>query len=151
MFGLARTHVLRRTRGHGSFPGADYVLLAEIALAGEIWEIPERLFLRRFHGETSRVMNPSPEEYTLWHNPSAKPVRFEAARLLREYLAGVGHAPLSPYDRIACYASVTGTWTRRYAVTRHPIRLLRRSLRRRPAASTPESSARPLPAVLPTL
>ena len=40
--------------------------MAEIALAGEIWELPDRLFYRRLHGATSRVSNPSPEEYTIF-------------------------------------------------------------------------------------
>lgn len=118
LFGLIRSDAVRATRGHGSFPCADYVLIAEIALTGEIWEIPERLFHRRMHGGASRALNPSPEQYTLWHDPSATPVRHERLRLLREYLAAVRHARLAPVERAECYASVIAAWGRRYAAVK---------------------------------
>lgn len=130
IFGLVRSDALRATRGHGSFPCADYVLIAEIALTGEIWEIPERLFHRRLHGGTSRLLNPGSEEYTLFLDPTVKPVRHERRRLLREYLAAVRHARLSPVERAQCYASVTAAWTLRYALTKEPLRRLQRAFRR---------------------
>ena len=131
LFGLFRSSVLRTTRGHGSFPGADYVLIAEVALRGEIWEIAERLFLRRRHPGISRVVNPSPEEYTLFFDPSAKPVKHERVRLLREYLAAVRHADLTLPERAACYATVTAQWSRRYGSIKRPIRNLETGARRR--------------------
>lgn len=130
IFGLVRSDALRATRGHGSFPGADYVLIAEIALTGEIWEVPERLFHRRLHGGTSREQNPRPEDYTNFLDPTVKPVKHERLRLLREYLAAVRHARLSPIDRAACYASATAAWTRRYAVNKEPPRRIKRAFRR---------------------
>jgi glycosyltransferase involved in cell wall biosynthesis len=130
VFGLVRTEVLRATRGHGSFPAADWVLMLEIALQGEVWEIPERLFLRRRHLGISRVLNPSPEHYTLWVDPTAKPVRHERLRLLREYMAAVRHADLSAAERARCYATVTGAWTRRYGSIRRPLRRLELAARR---------------------
>jgi len=129
LFGLIRSDALRATRMHGSYPSADWVLIAEIALAGEVWELPERLFYRRLHGATSRVSNPSPEEYTVFLDPSVKPVKHEGRRLLREYLAAVRHARLSPVERAECYASVTAAWTRRYAMTKEPLRRLKRVFR----------------------
>jgi glycosyltransferase involved in cell wall biosynthesis len=130
-FGVVRSNVLRATRGHGSFPGADYVILVEVALRGEIWEIPERLFLRRRHAGISRVLHPSSEEYTLFFDPTAKPVRRERLRLLREYLAAVRHADLTPLERAACYATVTTEWTRRYGSIKRPLRKLEAALRPR--------------------
>ena len=131
LFGLVRSASLRATRGHGSFPGADYVLLSEIALGGEIWEIPERLFKRRMHGARSRLLNPAPEQYTLWLDPTAQPVQHEQLRLLREYLAGVRYASLPPVERVECYAAVMSAWTRRYGSIRHPLRRLRIAAHRR--------------------
>lgn len=130
VFGLHRSEALRATRLHGSFPSADYVLIAEIALAGELWEIPERLFHRREHAAASRAANPSAEEYTVFLDPSVKPVKRESLRLLREYLAAVSHAQLTPLQRAECYAAVAAAWTRRYAVTKEPLRKARRALRR---------------------
>lgn len=135
IFGLFRTDVLRATRGHGSFPCADYVLIAEVALAGQIWEIPERLFYRRVHSGMSRLLNPGSEEYTLWLDPSVAPVEHESRRLLHEYLAAVRRAPLSVADRTACYGAVIAAWTLRYGVTKEPLRKLQRAVggRRAPA------------------
>jgi glycosyltransferase involved in cell wall biosynthesis len=129
-FGLVRSDALRATRGHGSFPGADYVLVLELALQGEIWNIPERLFLRRRHARTSRLLNPSPEDYTSWFDPAAKPVKHERLRLLREYLAAVRHAELSPVEHGACYATVTVAWARRYGSIRRPLRRVEQAARR---------------------
>lgn len=129
-FGLVRSDALRATRGHLSFPGADYVLMLEIALQGEIWEISEHLFLRRRHAGISRMVNPSSEEITSFLDPAAKPVRHERLRLLGEYLAAVRHADLSRVERAACYASVTAAWSRRYGSIRRPLRRLEVAARR---------------------
>jgi len=131
LFGLVRSDALRATRGHGSFPCADYVLMSELALTGEIWEIPERLFYRRMHGGTSRLMNPAPEEYTHWLDPTRKPVEHERVRLLHEYLAAVRHARLSPVERAECYASVVAAWAKRYGSIRGPLRKLQVAARER--------------------
>ena len=48
-FGVYRSETLRKTRLIDSFFASDNVLLAEIAMLGEIREIPEVLFQRRFH------------------------------------------------------------------------------------------------------
>ena len=56
VFGLTRTEVLRRTRGMGDYVGSDVPLLAELALHGRVVEIPQRLFLRRFHPEASSAL-----------------------------------------------------------------------------------------------
>ena len=45
-YGVARAEVLRKTRLFGSFPSSDYVLLGEMAMLGELREIPEVLFKR---------------------------------------------------------------------------------------------------------
>jgi glycosyltransferase involved in cell wall biosynthesis len=132
-FGLLRSDALRATRGHGSFPGADWVLMLEIALQGEVWEIPEPLFFRRRHAGISRMVNPSPEAYTLFFDPNAKPVRHERLRLLREYLAGVRHAGLSRTEQAKCYGAVATAWSRRYGSVRRPLRRLELAARRRMA------------------
>jgi glycosyltransferase involved in cell wall biosynthesis len=130
MYGLMRSDALRATRMHGSFPSADYILIAELALVGECWEIPERLFYRRVHSDSTRDTRPDPEEYTVFLDPSAKPVKYEGIRLLREYLAAVRHARLSRVERAQCYAAVVAAWIRRYAMTKEPLRKVQRALRR---------------------
>jgi glycosyltransferase involved in cell wall biosynthesis len=131
IFGLVKTDVLRSTRGHGSFPGADWVLMLEIALAGEVWEVPERLFLRRRHAGISRTENTTVEEYTRFLDPDATPVTHERLRLLREYLAGVRHADLPRLERAACRVTVAAAWSRRYGSVRRPLRRMQAATHRR--------------------
>ncbi len=65
-FGVIRRSVLERSRLLGAFPSADYAMMAEFALLGEIWEIPEVLFFRREHAAMSRAANPSASEAAEW-------------------------------------------------------------------------------------
>jgi glycosyltransferase involved in cell wall biosynthesis len=48
-YGLVRSTILKKTALIGAFIGSDISLLAELALYGKFWEIPEFLFYRRLH------------------------------------------------------------------------------------------------------
>ena len=115
IFGLVRAEALAKTRLHGNYPAADWVLLSELALLGELWEIPEPLFLRRMHAMTSRAANQSLEELSAWFDPAAVPVTNERKRLRREYVAGIRRADLSRVERLATLAIFTPTWIRRHS------------------------------------
>ena len=52
-FGLLRPRSLRRTALLAPFIASDVPLLAELTLYGTFWEVPERLFYRRFHPSAS--------------------------------------------------------------------------------------------------
>jgi glycosyltransferase involved in cell wall biosynthesis len=56
IFGLVRTKSLANTRLLPRYPGGDYPLLGELAMAGKFVEVPELLFLRRLHPEASSQM-----------------------------------------------------------------------------------------------
>jgi len=115
IFGLVRAEALARTRLHGNYPSADWVFLAELALLGQIWEVPEPLFLRRMHDMTSRAANESLEDVSAWFDPVAEPVTNEKSRLLREYLAAIRHAQLSPRERAATLLMFSAVWFRRHS------------------------------------
>jgi glycosyltransferase involved in cell wall biosynthesis len=51
--GLIRSDVLRKTELMGSYPSSDEVFLAQLALFGEFYEIPERLYFYRRHSDQS--------------------------------------------------------------------------------------------------
>lgn len=51
--GLIRSDALKETDLHRAFPSSDEVLLAELALLGRFYEIPERLYRYRRHGDQS--------------------------------------------------------------------------------------------------
>jgi glycosyltransferase involved in cell wall biosynthesis len=50
IYGLMRSETLRKTKLMRGFAGGDLPLVQELSLYGKFWEIPEVLFLRRFHG-----------------------------------------------------------------------------------------------------
>lgn len=47
--GVIRCSLLRRTHLLGTYVGSDVAFLAELSLYGKFYELPERLFYRRFH------------------------------------------------------------------------------------------------------
>lgn len=122
IFAVMRADALRGTRLHGNYPSADWVLLAELALAGEFREIPEPLFLRRLHEGISVRANPTPELLAQWFDPERKPVRRRSLVLLQEHLGAVRHARLSRSERTLAYALVAATSARRWAQPRTRVR-----------------------------
>ncbi|RDI74845.1 Glycosyl transferase family 2 [Gaiella occulta] len=115
-FGLIRRTALARSRLLDKFPSADYVMMAEFALFGEFWEIPEFLFFRREHEAMSRKANPSATEAAEWFEPgsSKNATGREFWRLFVEHLRSIHHARLDPVEKAKCYAGFLGVWTRRY-------------------------------------
>jgi len=105
-YGVMRIDVLRRTAMKESYHHADHTIIAEIALHGPFYQVPDWLYFRREHpGQSGRatmrsrcaVMDPC--RANRWRHP--------AARLYGEYvwgyIAGIRRAPLSPAQRRECY------------------------------------------------
>jgi glycosyltransferase involved in cell wall biosynthesis len=106
-FGLIRADALRRTPLHMGFYGSDKVLLLALALQGRFAELPEPLFLRRFHsGQSSEK---SPRQQATWMDARAKLVGSivpAQIRCFKSYLALVASARLGIVDRLLCLAAV---------------------------------------------
>ncbi len=121
IFGLIRRSALEKTRLLDTFPTADYVLLAELSLLGQFWEIPETLFHRREHAEMSRQANPDAAQFAEWFLPGSttgspgeqKFVR-EFWRVFWEMLRSINTIPLSPTERVRCDAVFLREWGWRY-------------------------------------
>jgi glycosyltransferase involved in cell wall biosynthesis len=114
-FGLIRAEALSRTRLLGNYPGSDYVLLAELALAGQFWELPERMFLRRIHPNMSRRANPSSREAAGWFDPAKQGVYVpEMWNLLREHIVAIERADLDRVERFQALAVCIPLWLRRH-------------------------------------
>ena len=105
-YGVIRIDVLRRTAMKESYHHADHTIIAEIALRGPFYQVPDWLYFRREHpGQSgratmrSRCANMDPCRANRWRHP--------AARLYGEYvwgyIAGIRRAPLSPAERRECY------------------------------------------------
>ncbi|MDH4143785.1 MAG: glycosyltransferase, partial [Acidimicrobiia bacterium] len=100
VFGVIRADALERTRLIGPFIASDYVLLAELSLLGEFWQLDEELMLRRVHPGASRHANRTDAEVARWFDPAARVPRLSARqRLAIEYTRSVLRQPLSPAQR----------------------------------------------------
>jgi glycosyltransferase involved in cell wall biosynthesis len=112
-FGLFRTDALRRTRLIQPFAATDYVLLVEVALMGEIWELPEILFQRRKHPGISTTANKKPRELRAWFDPSQRGLKMAIPprlRLALEYFHSIMRARLPVKERFLCYLTVFEAW-----------------------------------------
>lgn len=104
IYGLIRSQVLERTALIGAYPSSDRVLLAELALHGPWWRVPEALFLHRQHLDRSVRRFPDRRQRTVWFDPSVAGRRFvfPAWRLLRGYVGAIRRAPLTREQRARC-------------------------------------------------
>jgi glycosyltransferase involved in cell wall biosynthesis len=115
IFGVVRRRELDRTRLNGSFPSSDYVLLAELALLGEIRRLDEPLFFRRIHPGSSRNANASTEALAEWFGSSSA-VHYERTRLFAEHLRAIASSPIPPGERIRCLGTFLDAGLRRWGV-----------------------------------
>jgi glycosyltransferase involved in cell wall biosynthesis len=97
--GVVRTAALRKTGKLGTYRGSDMVLAPEIALYGQIYELPERLFFRRIHPGAFSSLG-SAEHEQEFVNPGVRQASGYYARHFREYVQAVWRAPLERGDRI---------------------------------------------------
>jgi glycosyltransferase involved in cell wall biosynthesis len=105
VFGVIRRETLDRTPLIANYVGSDLVLLARVALAGRIHEVPERLFFRREHAKRSG--NLSPDKFVKWWNPDNRGLLYLPNwRRFIEYLRAVGNAGLSPGEACLSYIHV---------------------------------------------
>jgi len=132
LFGLIRRSALERTRLMDVFLTADYVLLAELALAGEFWQVPERLFSRREHPGASRQAHRTAAAYAEFYNPGSGRTARGEERYMREFtrvgwemFRSINSAGLPPSERIACSAVLVREWG-----WRHGARMLSELFRR---------------------
>ena len=109
-FGLIRMSALRETLLIGNYQSSDRNLIAELALRGTFYEVPEHLFFRREHAQMSVKANRPASERAVWFDPSNRGrVQFPNWRLFCEYVASVNRVPLRRADKALCYARM-GQW-----------------------------------------
>jgi glycosyltransferase involved in cell wall biosynthesis len=115
VFGVYRRDALIRTRGHGNFVSADDVLRAEIALEGQVWRLPERLFQRRIHADCMSEIDMTPRERAAWFDPenASRPFVFPRARYRIENLRAISRSALSPIEKFRCLRSYGNIVVRR--------------------------------------
>jgi glycosyltransferase involved in cell wall biosynthesis len=103
VFGLIRASVLEKSSLIGPYASSDRVLLAELALRGNLHQIPDYLFFRRDHPLTSTRVHPSVRSYGTWFDPrNGTRVSLPHWRLLYEYLAALRRGKPTPAVRLKC-------------------------------------------------
>lgn len=105
LFGLMRTETLRSTMQHGDFPSADLIFIGEMTLWGEMYEISEKLNVRRIH-EGNSVFANDQEIDKIWEwfdSEQGEELKWLEWRWLKELIAAIQRAPLTPEERRRCY------------------------------------------------
>jgi glycosyltransferase involved in cell wall biosynthesis len=104
VFGLIRKVILEKTSLIRNFSRADMVLLAQLSLLGEFYEISEELFFRRDHPKTSVRANRDLKSMAVWFD-TEKENRIILRKLLwlYEFLKGIVRAKMICSERIKCF------------------------------------------------
>jgi glycosyltransferase involved in cell wall biosynthesis len=127
-YGVIRMSVLRQIKPFGSFHWPDRTIVAELALQGPFYNVPEFLYFRRDHPDRAtrigsdvrrRCVTLDPKRANRWRHP--------VPRLLGEYLmayaSAIWRAPISRSDRRRCTKELA-IWISRHANPKYKRRLL---------------------------
>lgn len=118
IFGVIRRDILATTPLIGKYVGSDRVLLAELSLFGRLYEIPEYLFHRRDHPQSSGRM------YTVynrlaWFDPSRRRhINLVYWKVGYEYFKAILRVKLPWAERVQCLKALTRwyIWRRRVLI-----------------------------------
>ncbi len=104
IFGLVRADILKKTSIHGDFPDSDRCVLAELALYGPFYRIPQPLFCHREHAGRATRQYASRQQRLASIHPGRRPrFAFPHFRQFREYLLAIHRAPIKWSERLRCY------------------------------------------------
>lgn len=131
VFGLIRSDILRKTPKIGNYNSTDRVLLVELTLYGQFYEIPERLFLRRDHAKASSS-NTSAESQQEFYDPKIKEnIRMVHWNLFIQHLAVIHRAQVKFSIKVLLLRSVLrGLITQRRSLFKEPFDALRQVARK---------------------
>jgi glycosyltransferase involved in cell wall biosynthesis len=108
-FGLMRTSQLAKTDLHAPYEGADRTLLAEMALMGPVYRIPEYLIDRRDHPGAYTRSRQLGDRIGWWDVERVGKVTFPTWRSALEYHHAIRRVPLTAKERALCYLQF-GRW-----------------------------------------
>jgi len=114
ILGVIRSEDLSKTRLLPRYPGGDYRLLGELCLRGKFVELPEALFVRRFHERSSKVRGSDRlwlQRY--WRGRSGMALPYWS--LCSDYFRAIAGARIPVRDRLslAAYLLRVMVWRRR--------------------------------------
>jgi glycosyltransferase involved in cell wall biosynthesis len=103
IYGVIRSHALRRTALIAPYVGSDRTLRAELALLGRFHEVPDHLFFLRDHAARSVRSMPAHHQRVAWFDPDLTGRKvLPHWRMLLEYWKTVQRAPLTSGQRLRC-------------------------------------------------
>ena len=102
--GVIRMSCLHQTHMLGTHVGSDVNLLAELTLYGKFFELPERLFNRRFHEDSgSWKRGDLAHDARRYHASTGSRATLKAWRTHLRYVAGVRTSPLPLKSKMRLY------------------------------------------------
>lgn len=101
VFGVMRSDLLKKTPRIGAYESSDRVLLGEMTLRGEIAEVRERLFLRRYHGKISTNAHATKQSMARWFDPTSTG-HFSRTKRFVGYVKSIFRPSLSLLQRVYC-------------------------------------------------
>ncbi len=114
VFGVIRLEALKKTNLIGPYPASDRVLIAQLALRGPLYVIPEYLFLHREHPETTWAVWGDDPNRVVWYDSMAKKgVFFQHWKVGFEFTKAVLKAHLSLKNFLLCSFQIL-RWPRAY-------------------------------------
>jgi glycosyltransferase involved in cell wall biosynthesis len=131
VFGMFKAEYLRKTQLIGSFFGSDNVLMAQLAMLGEIWELGEVLFRLRQHSGRFYEANRSARARSLWYDPANARKLFVIPcweQLVWELFKAVRRSSLPFNEKVRCWLLVPGYY--RSLVLSDPSRMENRMKQR---------------------
>jgi glycosyltransferase involved in cell wall biosynthesis len=109
IYGVIRSHALRKTSLIAPYVGSDRTLRAELALLGRFYEVPEYLFFLRDHAGRSVRSMPSHHQRVAWFDPDRVGRKvFPHWRILLEYWKTVQRAAVTSGQRFRCCLYLAG-------------------------------------------
>jgi glycosyltransferase involved in cell wall biosynthesis len=112
VFGLIRSRVMKSAGCFGSYPNSDLVFLAALALRGPFVEVPERLFLRRFHALSVQRYPLAHQRIVMFDPAKVGQLTFPNWKLFAAHFSAIHRAPLSWMEKCRCYSEMH-IWLRR--------------------------------------
>jgi glycosyltransferase involved in cell wall biosynthesis len=113
--GLHRSSVLAKTHLIGGFESSDVVLLAELAMIGQFWQIPRHLYQARVHGGTTFSQYQSKEEFDEKMDVANRDrYVMPRTRQFLEILRAISRVELGRADRLQCAACLLRVWGPRF-------------------------------------
>lgn len=101
IFGVLRRQALADTPLIADYVGSDLVLMARLALRGQFYEVPDRLFLRREHAGRSGHL-PIHKFSRWWNTDKRGRLYFPRWRWLAAYAAAIAGANIPLNEKCRC-------------------------------------------------